>query len=83
MKLVNLYRVSQIGILVCTLNVYGQEGSNKVGNVENRVDNILSQMTPHFSRPREKCAQSADPAAAGSGLTAKAFPCPESFRGDR
>jgi hypothetical protein len=42
MKLVNLYRVSQIGILVCTLNVYGQEGSN---NVEQRVNSILSQMT--------------------------------------
>lgn len=42
MKLANLYRVSQIGILVCTLNVYGQEGSN----VEQRVNSILSQMTP-------------------------------------
>ncbi len=41
MKLANLYRVSQIGILVCTLNVYGQEGSN----VEQRVNSILSQMT--------------------------------------
>ena len=42
MKLVDIYRVSQIGILVCTLNVYGQEGSN---NVEQRVNSILSQMT--------------------------------------
>jgi hypothetical protein len=26
---------------------------------------------PHFSRPREKCAQNADPAAAGSDLGPK------------
>jgi hypothetical protein len=30
-------------------------------------------LSRHFSRSREKCARSADPAAAGSGLTAKAF----------
>ena len=42
MKSVDLYRISQIGILACTLNVYGQVGSN---NVEQRVNNILSQMT--------------------------------------
>jgi beta-glucosidase len=42
MKLIDLYRISQIGLLACTLNVYGQEGSN---NVEKRVDSILSQMT--------------------------------------
>src|SRR5208337_1872168 len=28
---------------------------------------------PHFSRPNEKCARSADPAASGSGLAAKSF----------
>jgi hypothetical protein len=28
---------------------------------------------PHFSHSREKCAQGADPAAAGSGLATKAF----------
>ena len=42
MKSVDLFRISQIGILACTLNVYGQKGPN---NVEQRVDNILSQMT--------------------------------------
>ena len=42
MKLVDLYRVTQIGLLVCTLSVYGQQGSN---NVEQRVDDILKQMT--------------------------------------
>jgi hypothetical protein len=42
MKSVDLNRISQIGILACTLNVYGQEGSN---NVEQRVNSILSQMT--------------------------------------
>ena len=42
MKSVDLYRISQIGILACALNVYGQEGSN---NVEQRVNSILSQMT--------------------------------------
>jgi beta-glucosidase len=42
MKSVDLYRITQIGILVCTLNVYGQEGSN---NVEQRVNSILSQLT--------------------------------------
>jgi hypothetical protein len=34
MKSVDLNRISQIGILACTLNMYGQEGSN---NVEQRV----------------------------------------------
>jgi beta-glucosidase len=42
MKSVGLYRISQIWILACTLNVYGQVGSN---NVELRVNRILSQMT--------------------------------------
>lgn len=42
MKSVDLYRIYQIGILACTLNVYGQEGSK---NVEQRVNSILSQMT--------------------------------------
>jgi beta-glucosidase len=42
MKSVDLYRISQIGILACTLNVYGQQGPN---NVEKRVNAILSQMT--------------------------------------
>jgi beta-glucosidase len=42
MKLVNLYRVTQIGLLVCALSAYGQQGSN---NVEQRVDAILKQMT--------------------------------------
>jgi beta-glucosidase len=42
MKSVGLYRISQIWILACTLNVYGQVGSN---NVEQRVNRILSQMT--------------------------------------
>ena len=42
MKLVDIYRISQIGILACALNVYGQEDSK---NVEQRVNSILSQMT--------------------------------------
>jgi hypothetical protein len=42
MKSVGLYRISQIGILVCTLNVFSQVGSN---NVEQWVNSILSQMT--------------------------------------
>ena len=42
MKLVELYRISQIGLLACALNVHGQEGSN---SVEQRVNTILSQMT--------------------------------------
>ena len=42
MKLVDVYRVTHLGLLVCTLSVYGQQGSN---NVEQRVDSILSQMT--------------------------------------
>ncbi len=42
MKLADIYRVSQIGILACTLNVYGQEGLN---NVEQRANSILAQMT--------------------------------------
>ncbi len=42
MKSVDLYRISPIWILACTLNVYGQEGSN---NVEQRVNSILSQRT--------------------------------------
>jgi beta-glucosidase len=42
MKLIGLYRVTLIGLLVCTLSAYGQQGSN---NVEQRVDSILSQMS--------------------------------------
>jgi beta-glucosidase len=42
MKLINLYRVTLTGLLVCALSAYGQQGSN---NVEQRVDSILSQMT--------------------------------------
>ena len=42
MKLVDLYRVTLTGLLVCTLSAHGQQGSN---NVEQRVDSILSQMT--------------------------------------
>jgi beta-glucosidase len=42
MKLVDIYRVTHLGLLVCTLSVYGQQGSN---NVEQRVDSILKQMT--------------------------------------
>jgi beta-glucosidase len=42
MKLIDLYRVTLTGLLVCTLSAYGQQGSN---NVEQRVDSILSQMT--------------------------------------
>jgi len=41
MKLVDVYRVTHLGLLVCTLSVYGQQGSN---NVEKRVDSILKQM---------------------------------------
>ena len=42
MKSVDLYRISQIGKLACTLNMHWQEASN---NVEQRVNSILSQMT--------------------------------------
>jgi beta-glucosidase len=42
MKLINLYRVTLIGLLACTLSAHGQQGSN---NVEQRVNNILAQMT--------------------------------------
>jgi beta-glucosidase len=42
MELINLYRVTLTGLLVCTLSAYGQQGSN---GVEQRVDGILSQMT--------------------------------------
>jgi beta-glucosidase len=42
MKLIDVYRVTLTGLLVCTLSAYGQQGSN---NVEQRVDSILSQMT--------------------------------------
>ena len=40
---------------------------------------LCRPLDPHFSRPREKCARSADPAAAGLGLTATAVP-PKAFR---
>jgi beta-glucosidase len=42
MKLIDLYRVTLTGLLVCTLSAYSQQGLN---NVEQRVDSILSQMT--------------------------------------
>jgi len=42
MKLIDLYRVTLTGLLVCTLSAYGQQVSN---NVEQRVNNILNQMT--------------------------------------
>ena len=42
MKFIDSYRVTLIGLLVCTLSAYGQQGSN---NVEQRVNSILSQMT--------------------------------------
>src|SRR5258707_15672321 len=42
MKLKDLYRITLIALLVCTLSTYGQQGSN---NVEQRVNGILSQMT--------------------------------------
>ena len=34
---------------------------------------LTCNASPHFSRPRVKCAKSSDPAAAGSGLAANAF----------
>jgi beta-glucosidase len=42
MRLIDLYRITLTGLLVCTLRAYGQQGSN---NVEQRVNSILSQMT--------------------------------------
>ena len=42
MKLIDFYRVTLTGLLVCTFSAYGQQGSN---NVEKRVNSILSQMT--------------------------------------
>src|SRR5215813_12062185 len=42
MKLIDLYRITLTGLLVCTLRTYAQQGSN---TVEQRVDSILSQMT--------------------------------------
>jgi beta-glucosidase len=42
MKFIDFYRVTLIGLLVCTFSAYGQQGSN---NVERRVNSILSQMT--------------------------------------
>src|SRR6516164_8017256 len=42
MELIDLYRITLTGLLVCTLSAYGQQGSN---NVEQRVNGILSQMT--------------------------------------
>ena len=42
MKLIDRYRVTLTGLLVCTLSAYGHQGSN---NVEQRVNNILNQMT--------------------------------------
>jgi beta-glucosidase len=42
MKLIDLYRVTLTGLFICTLNVHAEQGSN---NVEQRVNNILAQMT--------------------------------------
>jgi beta-glucosidase len=42
MKLAKLNMATLAGLLVCTLSAYGQQGSN---NVEQRVKNILNQMT--------------------------------------
>lgn len=42
MKLSGLNRVALTGLCAVTLNAFGQQGSN---NVEQRVNNILSQMT--------------------------------------
>ena len=42
MKLINLHRVTLTGLFICTLNVHAEQGSN---NVEQRVNNILAQMT--------------------------------------
>jgi hypothetical protein len=42
MKLVNLAQVALTGLFICALNVHGEQGSN---NVEQRVNNILAQMT--------------------------------------
>src|SRR6202022_4024486 len=41
MKLINLYRVTLSGLLVCTLSVYGQQAAN----VKTRVASIFSQLT--------------------------------------
>jgi hypothetical protein len=53
----------------CPIGFRGAEGPDAL---QVRIKTLIG-VSPHFSRPREKCAQSADPAAAGSGLTAKAF----------
>jgi beta-glucosidase len=42
MKLVNLAQVALTGLFIGALNVHGEQGSN---NVEQRVNNILAQMT--------------------------------------
>jgi beta-glucosidase-like glycosyl hydrolase len=42
MKLVDLAQVTLTGLFICTLNMRGEQGSN---NVEQRVNNILAQMT--------------------------------------
>ena len=42
MKLVDLAQVTLTGLFICTLNMRGEQGSN---NVEQRVNNILVQMT--------------------------------------
>jgi len=42
MKLIDLSRVTLTGLFICTLNVHAEQGSN---NVEQRVNNILAQMT--------------------------------------
>jgi beta-glucosidase len=42
MKLIDLAQVTLTGLFICTLNVRGEQGSN---NVEQRVNNILAQMT--------------------------------------
>ena len=42
MNLVDLAQVTLTGLFICTLNVHAEQGSN---NVEQRVNNILAQMT--------------------------------------
>jgi hypothetical protein len=49
---------------------FGLAGIELRGNFHNFQ---IKAPVPHFSRSREKCAQSTDPAAAGSGMAAKAF----------
>jgi beta-glucosidase len=43
MKLIDLYRVTLTGLFICTLNARGEQGDPN--DVEERVNDILSQMT--------------------------------------